>query len=90
MIRAEIVNKGGVPLDFIEAEIADVEKAHGRKVRKAEFVRIGEDNVRERFWWEPVDFERIRRISGSGISQRHMPRGSMYTPSSSRRAVQPR
>ena len=64
MIRAEIVNKGGVPLDFIEAEIADVEKAHGRKVRKAEFVRIGEDNVRERFWWEPVDFERIRRITG--------------------------
>ena len=64
MIRAEIVNKGGVPLDFIEAEIADVEKSHGRKVRKAEFVRIGEDNVRERFWWEPVDFERIRRITG--------------------------
>ena len=40
------------------------EKEQNRKVRRVEFYRVDEENAREVFYWQPVDFQRIRRITG--------------------------
>lgn len=61
----EVLNPDNLPEEFIQAEIAQVEKEKNREVRKAEFI-IEPDgkNVKERFWFVPVKFQRIRRITG--------------------------
>lgn len=61
----EIINTDGVDEKFIWDEINDVEREKKRKVRKAEFI-LQDDGITvlERFWWVPVNFERIRRITG--------------------------
>ena len=61
----EIINTDGVDDKFIWNEINDVEQEKHRKVRKAEFI-LQDDGITvlERFWWVPVNFERIRRITG--------------------------
>lgn len=61
----EVLNPDNLSEEFIQAEIAQVEKEKNREVRKAEFV-IEPDgkNVKERFWFVPVKFQRIRRITG--------------------------
>ena len=53
-----------LPEDFIRAEIAQAEKEQNRKARRVEFYRVDEENAREVFYWQPVDFQRIRRITG--------------------------
>lgn len=60
----EIINPDGLPQDYIYAEIAQCEKEKGRKVRKAEFHDNGDGTSTQRFWFKPVDFERVRRITG--------------------------
>lgn len=64
-MKPEIVNMDGVPLDWCMAEIEDAEQTKQRKCRKAEFI-LQDDGVSvlERFFWEPVNFERLRRITG--------------------------
>ena len=61
----EIINTVGVDEAFIMSEIKDVEREKRRKVKKCEFI-LQDDGVSvlERFFWEPVNFERLRRISG--------------------------
>ena len=61
----EIINTDGVDEAFIMSEIKDVEREKRRKVKKCEFI-LQDDGVSvlERFFWEPVNFERLRRISG--------------------------
>lgn len=61
----EIINTDGVDEAFIMSEIKDVEHEKRRKVKKCEFI-LQDDGVSvlERFWWEPVNFERLRRITG--------------------------
>ena len=61
----EIINTDGVDEKFIWDEINDVEVEKNRKVRKAEFI-LQDDGITvlERFWFVPVNFERIRRITG--------------------------
>ncbi len=61
---AEIINKDNLPMDYICAEIAQCEKARGRVVRKAEFLDNGDGTSTQRFWFQPVGFDRIRRITG--------------------------
>ena len=61
----EVLNPDNLPEEFIQAEIAQVEKEKNREVRKAEFiVEPDGKNVKERFWFVPVKFQRIRRITG--------------------------
>ena len=58
-MNVEIYNPDNLPEDFIRAEIAQAEKEQNRKAR-----RVDEENAREVFYWQPVDFQRIRRITG--------------------------
>lgn len=61
----EVLNPDNLSEEFIQAEIAQVEKEKNREVRKAEFiVEPDGKNVKERFWFVPVKFQRIRRITG--------------------------
>lgn len=63
-MNMEIYNPDNLPEEFINAEIAQVEKEKNRKVRRAEFYRQDDDTAREVFHWQPVGFQRIRRITG--------------------------
>ena len=63
-MNVEIVNPDGLPMDYIEAEIDQCEKVRNRSVRKAEFRDNGDGTSTQRFWFQPVGFERIRRITG--------------------------
>ena len=63
-MNVEIYNPDNLPEDFIRAEIAQAEKEQNRKARRVEFYRADEENAREVFYWQPVDFQRIRRITG--------------------------
>lgn len=64
-MAAEIINLDGISEDWIRGEILDAEREKNRHVKKAEFI-LQDDGVSvlERFWWEPVQFERLRRITG--------------------------
>ena len=63
-MNVEIYNPDNLPEAFIRAEIAQAEKEQNRKARRVEFYRVDEENAREVFYWQPVDFQRIRRITG--------------------------
>lgn len=64
-MNIEIINPDNLAEEFIQAEIAQVEKEKNRTVRKAEFYAMPDgENVKERFWFVPVNFQRIRRITG--------------------------
>ncbi len=60
----EIINRDNLSMDYINGEIAQCEKARNRVVRKAEFVDNGDGTSTQRFWFQPVGFNRIRRITG--------------------------
>lgn len=60
----EIINPDKLPEEFILSEIKQVEKEKNRVVEKAEFYRQDDDNAREVFYFKPVNFDRIRRITG--------------------------
>ena len=60
----EIINRDNLSMEYIEAEILQCEKARNRVVRKAEFLDNGDGTSTQRFWFQPVGFNRIRRITG--------------------------
>jgi len=60
----EIINPDNLSAAYIEAEIAQCEKTRNRTVRKAEFLDNGDGTSTQRFWFQPVEFNRIRRITG--------------------------
>lgn len=64
MSNVEVVNPNGLSADFIREEIADVEAKTGRRVRKVEITDRGDGTCNQRFWFEKVPFQRIRRITG--------------------------
>ena len=63
-MNVEIYNPDGLSEEFIRAEIAQAEKEKNRKARRVEFYRVDDENAREVFYWAPVNFQRIRRITG--------------------------
>lgn len=63
-MNIEIINPDKLSMDYIEAEINQCEKVLNRSVRKAEFRDNGDGTCTQRFWFQPVGFERIRRITG--------------------------
>ena len=63
-MNAVIINPDNLPESFILSEIEQVQAERGRTVAKAEFHRISETEASESFWWVPVKFARIRRITG--------------------------
>ena len=63
-MNVEIYNPDHLPEEFIRAEIAQSEKEQNRTARRAEFYRVYDGNAREVFYWHPVEFQRIRRITG--------------------------
>ena len=60
----EIINRDNLSMEYIDAEILQCEKARNRVVRKAEFLDNGDGTSTQRFWFQPVGFNRIRRITG--------------------------
>ena len=62
--KIEIINKDGLKEDYILRELRQVEEEKGRKVVKAEFLDNGDGTSTQRFWFEKVGFDRIRRITG--------------------------
>ena len=63
-MNVEIYNPDGLSEEFIRAEIGQAEKEKNRKARRVEFYRVDDENAREVFYWAPVNFQRIRRITG--------------------------
>lgn len=63
-INVEIINPDNLPMDYIKAEIDQCEKVRNQRVCKAEFRDNGGGTCTQRFWFHPVGFERIRRITG--------------------------
>lgn len=63
-MMVEIVNKDNLSMEYIQAEIAQCEQSKRRVVRKAEFIDNGDGTSTQRFWFQPVGFDRIRRITG--------------------------
>lgn len=60
----EIINPSNLSDQYIQDEIADLEKTHNRSVKKIEFIDMGDGNCKEIVTWHPVGFQRIRRITG--------------------------
>lgn len=64
MQYVEIINPDNLSLDYIREEIADVERTRHRQVRKVEILDNGDGTSTQRFWFKPVGFERVRRLTG--------------------------
>ena len=64
MSNVEIINPNNLSDEYIRAEIEDVEKKTGRRVRKVEITDNGDGTCRQLFWFTKVPFNRIRRITG--------------------------
>lgn len=60
----EIINPDNLSLDYIQQEIAQVEREKHRRVRKVEILDNGDGTSTQRFWFRPVAFDRVRRITG--------------------------
>ena len=65
MKSIEIINKDNLSLEYINFEIAQVEREKGRRVRKVEFIDRGDGTCTQRFWFEELPkIERLRRVTG--------------------------
>ena len=62
--EVEIVNPDNLGMDYILDEIRQCEEEKKRKVKKVEIHDNGDGTCTQRFWFEPVGFDRIRRITG--------------------------
>lgn len=60
----EIINPDNLSLEFIRDEIAQLERTRNRTVRKIEIRNNGDGTCTQRFWFKPVKFERVRRLTG--------------------------
>lgn len=65
LVNIEIVNPDELSLEYILDEIRQCEEEKHRKVKKVEFLDNGDGTATQRFWFYPVGFERIRRITGT-------------------------
>ena len=59
-----IVNPDKIPDAYIKAEIERVEKEKNRKVKYAAFKMLDNGTCKQTYRFFPVNFERIRRITG--------------------------
>ena len=64
MNYTEIINPDSLSLDYIQQAIDQVERERNRRVRKVEILDNGDGTSTQRFWFQPVAFERVRRITG--------------------------
>lgn len=60
----EIINPDNLSLDYIQQEITQIEREKRRRVRKVEIFDNGNGTCTQRFWFKPVAFDRVRRITG--------------------------
>lgn len=60
----EIINPDNLSLDYIQQEIDQVEREKHRRVKKVEILDNGDGTSTQRFWFYPVAFDRVRRITG--------------------------
>lgn len=60
----EIKNPDNLSMEYIQQEIDQIEKERNRVVRKVEFLDNGDGTSTQRFWFSPVKFNRVRRITG--------------------------
>lgn len=60
----EIINPDNLSMEYILQEIDQVERERHRKVRKVEIFNNGDGTSTQRFWFRPVAFDRVRRITG--------------------------
>ena len=60
----EIQNPDNLSLEYIREAIEQVERERRRKVVKVEFLDNGDGTSTQRFWFKPVAFDRVRRITG--------------------------
>lgn len=60
----EIINPDGLPADYIQSEIEQIEKEKNRVVTKVEITDNGDGTCTQRFWFQHQGFDRIRRITG--------------------------
>lgn len=61
----QIDNPDNLPMEYIEGEIAQVEKEHNRTIDKIKFIDNGDGTCKQIIVWNPpVKFDRIRRITG--------------------------
>lgn len=60
----EIINPDNLSMEYILQEIDQVERERHRKVRKVEITDNGDGTSTQRFWFRPVAFDRVRRITG--------------------------
>lgn len=60
----EIINRNNLSEQYIKDEIQELERTHNRTIKKIEFIDIGDGNCKEIVEWNPVGFQRIRRITG--------------------------
>lgn len=57
-------NIENLPEEFVLSEVEDLEKTHNRLVKKVTFTDQGNGTCKETVEWNPVGFQRIRRITG--------------------------
>ena len=62
--EVEIVNPDNLGMDYILDEIRQCEEEKKRKVKKVEIHDNGDGTCTQRFWFEPVHIERLRRLTG--------------------------
>ena len=55
---------GEFPEGYVEREIEQLEKTSNRSVKTIEFHDLGNGTCRQVYTFQPVNFERIRRITG--------------------------
>ena len=60
----EIKNPDNLSMEYIQEEINQIEKERNRIVRKVDFLDNGDGTSTQRFWFQPVGFERVRRLTG--------------------------
>ena len=63
-MNIEIVNPDELSLEYILDEIRQCEEEKHRKVKKVEFLDNGDGTATQRFWFESVPIERLRRVTG--------------------------
>lgn len=63
-MEKEIINPDNLPMEYILAEINQLEQETHRIVQKVEITNNGNGTCRQRFWFTKVPFNRIRRITG--------------------------
>lgn len=63
-IEVQVIN-GNLPTPYIESELDDLKMAYARSLDRVEFeINPDGETVTQRYWFKPIPFDRIRRITG--------------------------